>query len=210
IRELFSGTVVLWSALRAQATAALNGQVLKECWSFLDCSPRVVVGEPWTEEAFAILSQHAGKTASAALRVRRVGIENSQVVLDSSRMFGKLHVKQRLALQSSVTFWITLATEAEIEGESAKPPATTPGVQRWAPRLERFYGQDEIQRLLAYVKEETGLVRLADADFVIDVGFGVGNRDGYEAVIVPLERALRELGVRNLVVGGSRKVTEEL
>jgi electron transfer flavoprotein alpha subunit len=38
----------------------------------------------------------------------------------------------------------------------------------------------------------------------------VGTRDGYEAVIEPLERALRALGVRGLVVGGSRKVTEEL
>jgi electron transfer flavoprotein alpha subunit len=38
----------------------------------------------------------------------------------------------------------------------------------------------------------------------------VGNRDGYEAVIEPLEKALRKLGARSLVVGGSRKVTEEL
>jgi electron transfer flavoprotein alpha subunit len=60
------------------------------------------------------------------------------------------------------------------------------------------------------LKQETGLTRLADAEFIIDVGFGVGNRDGYEAVIEPLERALHELGVRNLLVGGSRKVTEEL
>jgi len=51
---------------------------------------------------------------------------------------------------------------------------------------------------------------LADADFIVDVGFGLGNRDGYEAVIEPLERALRKLGVRSLAIGGSRKVTEEL
>src|SRR5262249_56545732 len=43
-----------------------------------------------------------------------------------------------------------------------------------------------------------------------DGGCGVGTREGYEAVIEPLERALRELGVGSLVVGGSRKVTEEL
>jgi electron transfer flavoprotein alpha subunit len=60
------------------------------------------------------------------------------------------------------------------------------------------------------LKVHTGLVRLSDAEFIIDVGYGVGNRDGYEAVIEPLERALRELGVREVVVGGSRKVTEEL
>src|SRR5207248_6937929 len=49
-----------------------------------------------------------------------------------------------------------------------------------------------------------------DAEFIIDVGYGVANRDGYEEVIDPLEQALRRLGVRGLMVGGSRKVTEEL
>jgi electron transfer flavoprotein alpha subunit len=83
-------------------------------------------------------------------------------------------------------------------------------VWRWRPRLERFYGRDDIQRLLQDLQTEMGLTRLADADFIIDVGFGVANRDGYEAVIEPLEQALRELGVRNLAIGGSRKVTEEL
>src|SRR5205085_1234460 len=68
----------------------------------------------------------------------------------------------------------------------------------------------EIQRLLDELKQDTGLVRLADADFIIDVGYGVGNRDGYEEVIEPLERALKALGVRHVAVGGSRKVTEEL
>jgi len=51
---------------------------------------------------------------------------------------------------------------------------------------------------------------LADADFIVDVGYGVGNQDGYEAVVEPLLQTLQELGVRRLVVGGSRKVTEEL
>jgi len=36
------------------------------------------------------------------------------------------------------------------------------------------------------------------------------NRDGYEAVIEPLEKELRRIGVRGLTIGGSRKVTEEL
>jgi electron transfer flavoprotein alpha subunit len=76
--------------------------------------------------------------------------------------------------------------------------------------LNRFYGRRDFQRLLDELKQETGLARLTDADFIIDVGYGVDNRDGYEAVIEPLERSLRELGVRNLVIGGSRKVTEEL
>src|SRR6185295_4212232 len=75
---------------------------------------------------------------------------------------------------------------------------------------ERFYGRDDMRRLLQELKQDAGLVRLADAEFIIDVGFGVGNRDGYEAVIEPLEAELRRLNVRGLTIGGSRKVTEEL
>jgi electron transfer flavoprotein alpha subunit len=67
-----------------------------------------------------------------------------------------------------------------------------------------------VQQLLQELKQEAGIVRLADAEFILDVGFGVANRDGYEAVIEPLEHALRDLGVRGLMIGGSRKVTEEL
>jgi electron transfer flavoprotein alpha subunit len=60
------------------------------------------------------------------------------------------------------------------------------------------------------LKLSVGVASLRDAEFNIDVGFGVCNLDGYEAVIEPLEKALRDLGVRNLMIGGSRKVTEEL
>jgi electron transfer flavoprotein alpha subunit len=83
-------------------------------------------------------------------------------------------------------------------------------VQRWSPSLDRFYARADIQELLDEIKRETGLVRLTDADFIVDVGYGIGNQDGFEAVIEPLLRVLKERGVRNVVVGGSRKVTEEL
>jgi electron transfer flavoprotein alpha subunit len=82
--------------------------------------------------------------------------------------------------------------------------------QRWTPRLEKLFSSGDMQRLLTELKEEIGLVRLGDADFILDVGYGVANRDGYEEVILPLEEALKALGVRNVMIGGSRKVTEEL
>src|SRR5262249_32316653 len=83
-------------------------------------------------------------------------------------------------------------------------------VERWTPAADGFYQQSEIRSLLAELKEEIGSSKLSDAEFIIDVGFGVGNQDGYDAVIEPLEKALRTIGVRGLMVGGSRKVTEEL
>jgi electron transfer flavoprotein alpha subunit len=146
----------------------------------------------------------------AALRIRRLVFEKNTLELESSRARGKLRVRQPLMDEPELTYWITLTADAEVSGETASPVVTHPRIQRWSPRLEHVYEQSEIQQLLGQLKHQTGLTRLADADFIIDVGFGVGNRDGYEDIIEPLERALRDLGARNLVVGGSRKVTEEV
>jgi electron transfer flavoprotein-quinone oxidoreductase len=206
---LFGGNLVLWAAPGEGTSIEVNSRLVKECWSIAAPAPQIVVGEPWTEEPFAFLSRRPGKTGFAAFRVRRLTSREGQLVIGTSRARGKLRVIRAESGAPNLTSWITLATEAEIGLEPSLPAASSSRIQRWAPRLERFYGQ-EIQRRLEEVREETGLATLADADFIIDVGYGVGNRDGYEAVIEPLEQALLGLGVRNLVIGGSRKVTEEL
>jgi electron transfer flavoprotein alpha subunit len=126
-----------------------------------------------------------------------------------------------LALEEEKTYWISatedvevaVTTETAANGTGISGSATQEkdlAVQRWSPRLDKLFGSSDMRRLLAELKEETGLVRLADADFIIDVGYGIANRDGYEEVILPLEAALKTIGVRNVMVGGSRKVTEEL
>ena len=51
---------------------------------------------------------------------------------------------------------------------------------------------------------------LTQAEFVIDVGAGVGGRDGLEEVVAPLQQALASCGVRGVCVGATRKVTLDL
>ena len=158
--------------------------------------------------------------AFLALRVRRLAFEGDLMLLETSRDQGKVRARQVVPSGAEATRWIGLTAAAKvIDNRSAvmsrlKPFSATAlqegHVQRWRPRLERLYGRADIQRLLQDLKTAVNLARLADADFIIDVGFGIANRDGYEAVIEPLEKALRDLGVRNLMIGGSRKVTEEL
>jgi electron transfer flavoprotein alpha subunit len=131
-----------------------------------------------------------------------------QVVLETVRGGGKLRLMQTLPF-AAPSCWLSMAAGAEIDLPASAPSGTL-SVECWAPDLQRFYEQNCIQQLLADLRSEAGIVRLADAEFIIDVGFGIGNRDGYEQVIEPLEGALRNLGVRHLAVGGSRKVTEEL
>ncbi len=209
VLDLFAGRVLLLRAGEGESSPEVRARLLRESWAGLQGHPVAVLGESWAEAALAGLGASAERTGGVAVRVRRLATEDGQIVLETGRAQGKLRARQVLALGHGTTWWVTLTPEAEVLGEPAQT-VLPPRVQRWAPDLRRLYALDDMRQLVEELKRETGLVRLSDADFILDVGFGVGNRDGYEEVIEPLERTLRELGVKNLAVGGSRKVTEEL
>ena len=67
-----------------------------------------------------------------------------------------------------------------------------------------------------YVGEEAptqatnGVKSIADADFIIDAGYALRNRESFDLIVLPLKKRLEEIGVKNVVVGGTRKVVEEL
>jgi hypothetical protein len=210
IAELTNANLVLLPTSRAHASEEIKSRLLVECLCGLRFNPQVVVGEAWTENAFSILCHRPGHAEIAVLRVRKFEVEDDRLIVETSRLHNKLRLSQNIISEPGVTWWIHLAPDAEVSAVRMSPPNLEFRVERWPPRLERFFASQDIQQLLEELKAEAGLVRLSDADFIIDVGFGVGNRDGYEAVIDPLERCLRDLGVRNVLVGGSRKVTEEL
>jgi len=194
----------------AETPEEVRCRVLAECWSSLENFPAAVVGEPWTEPALATLATASGAVDSIALRVRLLDRHQGRLVVEGTSTKGKLRTRQTLAPAAGQTVWIGLAAEAEVGAATPPQRRSARRVERWLPRLDSFYARDDIRRLLQELKHDAGLVRLSDAEFIIDVGFGVGNRDGYEAVIDPLERELRRLGVRGLTIGGSRKVTQEL
>ncbi|MCC6418764.1 MAG: acyl-CoA dehydrogenase family protein [Gemmataceae bacterium] len=206
---LSPGDVCLLSAGEANDSAEVRCRVVVECLGGRGSFVSAVVGEPWTEGALATLATERGTVAPAALRVRALDREQGRLLAETPG-HGRLRTRQVLALAPGRTCWIGLTAETEVGAVPPVAKGAAPRVERWTPRLERFYGRVDIRRLLEELKHEAGVARLSDAEFIIDVGFGVGNRDGYEAVIDPLERELRALGVRGLMVGGSRKVTEEL
>jgi electron transfer flavoprotein-quinone oxidoreductase len=208
--ESFRGTVVLLPLADAGSSGEGTRRMLVKAFSALPPGVRGLVGEPWTEAAFASLGCRSGHADRVALRVRRLALEAEQAIIDTARAGGKLRVRRTLGEDCDGTWWISLTADTEGDGPCLVPSHRATRIQRWRPPRERVHAQGEIERLLGEIKRELDLARLADAEFIIDVGFGVGNRDGYEAVIEPLERALRRLGVRHLAVGGSRKVTEEL
>ena len=63
---------------------------------------------------------------------------------------------------------------------------------------------------LAALRAEAGVKSIADAEFIIDVGYAVRNKENFDLVIAPLKKRLEEIGVKNLMLGGTRKVVEEL
>jgi hypothetical protein len=204
--QRFSGPVVLLPV--REVNEKIRCKVLAEYWPGLEGSFQAVVGEPWCESAFESLALQSSQRDHLALRVRRLVRDQGGLIVETTRAGGRVAVQRPWKLEGGRTSWLTLARDAIVE--SGPLPRGNTIVRRWQLPLQTFYSRQDIRLLLDELKTHTGLVRLSDADFIIDVGFGVGNRDGYEAVIEPLERTLRELGVRNVVVGGSRKVTEEL
>jgi electron transfer flavoprotein-quinone oxidoreductase len=69
---------------------------------------------------------------------------------------------------------------------------------------------DEMADALAAVNAGVGDQSLADAEFIIDVGYAVRNKENFDLVITPLKKRLEEIGVKNVMLGGTRKVVEEL
>jgi electron transfer flavoprotein-quinone oxidoreductase len=210
LKTWFVGDVVL--VVLPGAGSADDGcqQPLVQALGNMPARPLAVVGEAWTESAFARLALQADHTRGVVTRVRGLVEERGRLVLETARAGGKLRVRQTRTLQTGQTLWISLAEDAPVQEAAKQPVSAEPVIERWAPRPGRAWAPDDLDQVLTDLRQDTGLTSLRDADFIIDVGFGVGNRDGYESVIEPLERALRALGVKNLAIGGSRKATEEL
>jgi alkylation response protein AidB-like acyl-CoA dehydrogenase/electron transfer flavoprotein alpha/beta subunit/ferredoxin-like protein FixX len=103
-----------------------------------------------------------------------------------------------------------------LRGEIALAHAPTPGSGRpvavarlLAPDVGAA-GDDALARALRAARTELGVPSLADAEFILDVGYGVGSRDGLEEVVEPMRAALERLGVKKVTIGASRKVTQDL
>jgi alkylation response protein AidB-like acyl-CoA dehydrogenase/flavin-dependent dehydrogenase/ferredoxin-like protein FixX len=210
ILEKVNANVVLCPLPRADLPAELKSQVVSDCLAGRVPNLQMAVGEAWTEDAFISLSQRPSHWGLACLRARRLDIEEDHLFVEANWFHNKLRARQPVVTEPGSTWWIQLSPDAEIAAPPSRLVGPAARVERWGARLGHLYTSSDMHRLLEELKEAVGVVRLGDAAVIIDVGFGVGNRDGYEAVIEPLERCLRQLGVRGLMIGGSRKVTEEL
>ena len=185
--------------------SGLLPQVFADHWLSLP----TLVGEPWAQYSLAAMAAKHPDRSRIWSSVLELEQTSSGLRIATPMVGVTVRGIEEVSTEDVCPWIVTVSEETQIE-ECSLPEQGEFVAERWQPKLADFYRQQDIRRLIDELKEETGLVRLTDAEFIIDVGYGVGNQDGFEAVIVPLEECLRELGVPKLMTGGSRKVTEEL
>jgi len=179
---------------------------LEESLACSGLAPACIIGESWMGALWPKLQRRLKRPGVLSLRVSRA--DRTKSGLYAEFRLGRLRGRRHLELSDSSAHFLALARD--IETSRTMAGESTPTIQRWTPRLPSLYDAKDLERLVEEVKQATGVVSLSDAEFIIDVGFGIRNRDGYDAVVPALEAALRGIGVQQLAIGGSRKVTEEL
>jgi electron transfer flavoprotein alpha subunit len=134
----------------------------------------------------------------------RVTVEGSQLRLSGLRHDGRT----RFTVSVSAAAACTIIGRGEIALEAGRISLAAPraGCLRGLPK----FADDPMTEALRAAQSDLGVASLADAEFIIDVGYGVGSRDGLELVVEPLKAGLERLGVKKVMVGASRKVTLDL
>jgi len=130
------------------------------------------------------------------------------VQLVSSAFSGQV---QRVATVESTAQHPLVMTIGSGTTESGKRKAESEKRVHLVPiEFEYDRDKDEMANALAAVQAEAGAESIADADFIVDVGYAVRNKENFDAVIAPLVKRLEEIGIKNVMLGGTRKVVEEL
>ncbi len=185
--------------------AAFWSRVLIDRWSpELVRYAGIVAGE-WAEPA---LCRFGARQAEVVLRVSELSSGPRGLTARTSRVAGKVDATRELPRPDPKPLWMSLTDSVECD----LPPlgAAEAAVFRWHIDIGKLPSRRELLELIASVRAETGVARLSEADFIIDVGFGIGGADGFEQVVLPLEQLLRKIGVPHVTLAASRKVTDEL
>ncbi len=132
--------------------------------------------------------------------------QNGTVELVAPAFGGKV---QRVATITDTTthplvMTVTAAAGGEPKVESNKHVSLVPLEFEYDPET------DDLAIALRAAHEDAGIKSIADAEFIIDVGYALRNRENFDLIIAPLTKRLEEIGVKIVLLGGTRKVVEEL
>jgi electron transfer flavoprotein alpha subunit len=186
-----------------EATPAALLAALQTVWK--DTLPRILAAGAWANELLAQFARSFPRV-QACYNVVNLAQENGTIKLVMPAFGGKV---QRAATVTEIAehpLVMTIATGAggELKGEGNKQVSLVPLEFEYDPET------DDLAGALRAAHEEVGVKSIADAEFIIDVGYAVRNKENFDLVIAPLKKRLEEIGVKNVLLGGTRKVVEEL
>lgn len=192
-------------------------QLIQQFQEQLDGDPSFWMGTPEYREAFSqvfpdIASQmeSAGNASMLWHATESVSKHNGYLEFTTSVFDGKaesvLQVPGRTSFISTLKENITgLNTDDEEEADS------TGDVYSFSPDLSYDPERDSFAELLGQVRDQEGEATLEEAEYIIDVGYGVGNMEGMKELTNPLQALLEEqLGLDGVRIGATRKVTQDL
>ena len=188
----------------ADATPAALLAALQTIWK--DTLPTVLAAGAWANELLAQFARTFPRV-QAQYNVVEVARHNGTVQLVSPAFGGKV---QRVATVAHTSEHPLVMTVGKDEGRGMKDEGKPKRVFLVPLEFEYDHADDEMANALAAVKAEAGTKSIADAEFIIDVGYAVRNKENFDLVIAPLKKRLEEIGVKNVMLGGTRKVVEEL
>ena len=215
--------------------AAGHVEWLEELWAMYRGSPQWLVGTSWMNELFSRLMASAppgagrrqswswfnvesiandplsagsgaasGPNASAAGR----GVQLATPIYGGAAAAAvSLPPQQREGLRV-----VTLGRSVQVDlgrASYAMPGSADSQVFYWSPRLDYCVADDPVATLLSRLG--AGDTSIADAEVIIDFGYGAGGRDGIDQLAEPLRKLLAdELGLPGVMIGATRKVTQDL
>jgi electron transfer flavoprotein alpha subunit len=176
--------------------------------------PDYLLTTPWLAESLPALAgalRGANIVTEAVAGVSRVEFGDDDAVIFVRPVHERrlrARRQRRVAGNGMRIVWCEPEVAAPAEGpEAARVKAD---VVRVELELEFDTETDGLARALAEAKKAAAAVTLENADFVIDVGAGLGSVDNLEIVVDPLRKALLELGAPNVEIGATRKVTMDM
>jgi electron transfer flavoprotein alpha subunit len=177
---------------------------LQTIWK--DLLPAVLASGTWANELLAQFARTFPRV-QARYNVVEVVSRNGSVDLITPAFGGKV---QRVATIGQIAEHPLVMTVAG--GADSGGPKAAGNKRVFLVPLEFEYDTttDELARALRAAHEDNGVKSIADAEFIIDVGYALRNRENFDLVILPLKKRLEEIGVKNVTLGGTRKVVEEL
>ncbi len=176
---------------------------LQTIWK--DTLPMVLSAGTWANELLAQFARTFPRVR-ACYNVSDVTPQNGTLELVMPAFGGKV---QRVATVNETTEQpLVMTTSASAGGEPKavedKRVSLTPLEFEYDPET------DDLAVALRAAHEVAGVKSIADAEFIIDVGYALRNKENFDLVILPLKKRLEEIGVKNVLLGGTRKVVEEL